>query len=239
MSALKVVRKDRAGEDPLRAALASKLEAARAARQAADNQTQAVSRAKTVIYKLQQKITTAESDIKDARAAYAADIASATADDTEPPASSGVRSAKRILEDLNEEFEAAVSAHAALKTELPLWQQAAVAAEVAAHQVVSQILEVHARRLVETAREIQRRFLPVKQALIQLVNNDTRAPFSDFLAGERSQKPLETVRAEAMNVIQTRQWVDIQADNPWRIAREQLLADPYAEVNFAALSDAQ
>ena len=220
-----------AAADPLRAALAAAIEAAREAREAVARQRAAIEKTRSSIVAATKAVQTAQEGVEKAREAHAQALADAAATaDAQAPAS-GVRAARQIVEDKEDELSALKGALAQLKAELPSWENAAREADIAVEATISAVLAPHAHALLERAAAIARDLSPLRGALLAILS-DHPAQGADVVAFEKGRVPLSEVQNAARSFFHRVSAVDDkQAVDPWLQARERLRADPFAALS--------
>ena len=220
---LKTVRRD---TDPLRDELAAAHRSQAEANELVDRQRAAIEKTRIALREAERAVKAAEEGIQTARENHAAALADAAASNAAPPASA-MRKARQSAEDAADHLESTKIAFAALKTDLPLKQNAAREADAAVEIAISEILAVHAGKILEKAHKVAAELTPYRNLLFPLLNE---RPFgtADALAWDRTHKPLDEVRAAARQFLYSLTVVGGDAADPWEIAREKLRADPNA-----------
>jgi len=230
---------DRSGSD--RSAFIAALEAMKEANNLLARQKAGIDRARALVRAAEAAVDESEKGVVQAREEHADAIAQASADDVAPPASN-VRAARAAKTAAEDELEAAKAAHAKLKADLPAYEANARAATVAVNSAISAIMVPHARALLSKAIALKNALSPAVSQLYALLFSDTPGgrPFHEQGDAVKGQAPLAEVLKEIEIFFETFAKFDRTGVNdPWARAREQLRADPYAELNFPALSDAQ
>lgn len=209
--------------DPLREALATALKEANEAHQSVERQRAAIGKTCFSLREAERSVKTAEDGVEKAIEAHAQELAAAAADDVALPPSQ-IRLARQSVVDAQDEAAALKVALAQLKADLPLWEDAAHAADVEIDRRISEILVAPARALVARAVQLEAELAPLRHSLATLRNDRIPKTTVDSASHERSRAPLKEVTDGLMKF---GAWCASGPDR-WAAAREALRRDPQA-----------
>lgn len=236
VTSLKTARRE---DNPLRGELAAAIEAARAAREAVEQQRAAIARARELESETQRKLEAAKGAVTTAREEHARQLVGAAARGASLPTAGLVRVARAAETDMQDELEAVQAAVSELKADLPGLEEAARDVEIAREAAISSLFIAPAQALLSQAREMKSRLMPLRRVLQLLcVEEATRTTHADSFAATKREKPLTEIRATIRDFLQERESAardDGHKDIPDLLqeVRQRLRADPYAVIDFA------
>ena len=164
-----IAQRQAKGADPLRAALAAAIEAARKAEAAIGDQAAAIERAEQLVAASEAKVAAAGAAVADARRAHAEQVASALKNSGSVHIPAAMRTARAAETDASDELEAAKAALQKLQTGLEELVAAARWAKNGIFTAVNAVIAPAAEHLLKEARAAKLRAAAHVAALRELM----------------------------------------------------------------------